>query len=715
MAVADREIAAYRPGRYLHPLSLLDSPAHWRYEWRFGRPPAGGGTSAGLPAGTGFPGARPAASAAASGTCPARGTDPVVAFELSRHAGAAPFAIPFQLGGDIVNRKKNVHAAVVGAALIAFAGSAAAAGAELRFAKAPIQGQYIVVLKDDAASLASENNTRKPQVATIARDIAHAHRAELRASFNHALRGFVVRASDESLARILADNRVAYVEEDGEVRAFATQSNATWGIDRTDQRDLPLSGTYTYDTTASSVNAYIIDTGIRASHNDFGGRVSGGYTAISDGRGTSDCNGHGTHVAGTVGGATWGIAKAVKLVPIRVLDCNGSGTTSGVIAGVDWVTSNHVKPAVANMSLGGGASSSLDTAVNNSINAGVVYAVAAGNDNKDACNYSPARVGAALTAASSTSTDARSSFSNWGSCIDLFAPGSSITSAWHDSDTSTKTISGTSMASPHIAGVAALYLAANPGASPTQVNDAIITASTKDKISDVQGSPNRLLYSFFDGGGGGGDGSTELSNGVTVSGLSGAKGSERHFHINVPSDASKLTVTITGGSGDADLYVKYGSKPTLSSYDCRPYKNGNEESCSFTSPASGTWYVMLHGYSSYSDVSLTATYTTSTDPCTGCTKYSGSLSGSGDYDIQPDGTYYYSAAGTHEGWLKGPSNADFDLELYRWDGSKWVRVARSISSTSEEYIKYNGTTGYYYWKILSYSGSGSYDFWLKRP
>jgi serine protease len=498
--------------------------------------------------------------------------------------------------------------ALAAAVLLAVAPLTPADAADLRLAAKPIEGQYIVVLKNDAAALAHENS-RRPQVATVAQEMARNHRANLVRSYDRVLRGFVVRASDEALARLLADKRVEYVEEDGIVQASATQSNATWGLDRTDQRTLPLSGSYTYDTTASTVHAYIVDTGIRASHTDFGGRVSGGYTAINDGRGTSDCNGHGTHVAGTVGGATWGIAKGVRLHPIRVLDCNGSGTNSGVIAGVDWVTANHVKPAVANMSLGGGASSALDTAVNNSINAGVTYAVAAGNDNSDACNYSPARVGAALTAASSTSSDARSSFSNWGSCIDLFAPGSSIKSAWSTGDTATNTISGTSMASPHIAGVAALYLAGNPSASPSQVNSAIINASTANVISDVKGSPNRLLYSFFDGGGGGGD--TTLSNGVTVTGLAASTGNSLNYTMEVPSGSSNLKFVITGGTGDADLYVKYGSAPTDSSYDCRPYRNGNEETCSFSSPAAGTWYVRVKAYSSFSGVSLTGSYDTS--------------------------------------------------------------------------------------------------------
>ncbi|MBA2239266.1 MAG: S8 family peptidase, partial [Lysobacter sp.] len=275
-----------------------------------------------------------------------------------------------------------------------------AGAADYRFADKPVDGQYIVVLKSDAARLSNEKSNR-PAVAAVASEMARSHRANLVRSYNRALRGFVVQASDQALARLLADKRVEYVEEDGIVQTTATQSGATWGIDRTDQRDLPLSGSYTYDTTASTVSAYIIDTGILSGHVDFGGRVGSGFTAISDGNGTNDCNGHGTHVAGTVGGATWGIAKGVKLFPVRVLGCTGSGTNSGVIAGVDWVTSNHVKPAVANMSLGGGASSALDTAVNNSINAGVAYAVASGNDNADACNSSPSRVPAALTAASS--------------------------------------------------------------------------------------------------------------------------------------------------------------------------------------------------------------------------------------------------------------------------------------------------------------------------
>ncbi|MHB0971706.1 MAG: S8 family peptidase [Thermoanaerobaculia bacterium] len=390
-----------------------------------------------------------------------------------------------------------------------------ASNGEIRRNSRAIQDQYIVVFKPDAVR----------DVPAAASEMARMHGGRLGHVYERALQGFSVQLS-EGRARALAnDPRVEYVEEDGEVTLDATQSNATWGIDRIDQRDLPLSGSYTYNDTGSGVKAYIIDTGILASHNEFGGRVIAGYTAISDGRGTTDCNGHGTHVSGTVGGATYGVAKSVTLVPVRVLDCNGSGTTSGVIAGIDWVTSNHGagQPAVANMSLGGGASSSLDTAVTNSINDGVTYAVASGNDNADACNYSPARVAAAITVNSSTSSDARSSFSNYGTCTDIFAPGSSITSAWYTSNTATNTISGTSMATPHVTGVAALYLQSNTSASPSTVWAAIRDSSTANKITSAgSGSPNRLLYSLLTSGGGGGTTTQLLSNPGFESGNNGA-------------------------------------------------------------------------------------------------------------------------------------------------------------------------------------------------
>jgi serine protease len=393
-----------------------------------------------------------------------------------------------------VNRRVSLLSAAIGISFLAM--SASAFSADFRTAKNPLQGQYIVVLKDNAARIASEARPNA-LVSTVARQMAASHRMNVLKSFDHALRGFVVNADDNALAKLLIDPRVAYVEEDQVMSIDATQSGATWGLDRVDQRNLPLNGTYVYNRTASGVHAYIIDTGVLGTHSQFSGRMSNGYTAINDGRGTTDCNGHGTHVAGTVGGSTYGVAKGVTIHPVRVLGCNGSGTNSGVIAGMDWVAQNRVRPAVANMSLGGGFSQATNDAVQRMVNAGVTVVVAAGNDNANACNYSPASAGSAVTVGSTTSSDARSSFSNFGSCLDIFAPGSSITSAWYTSTTATNTISGTSMASPHVAGAAALYLATNTGASPATVVSALNSNSTANKVTSAgTSSPNRLLYTL---------------------------------------------------------------------------------------------------------------------------------------------------------------------------------------------------------------------------
>ena len=356
-----------------------------------------------------------------------------------------------------------------------------------------IDGRYIVVLEGRATSSDGTDAVR----------LAKAKGASDVDRYSTAVEGFSARLSDSAVAALREDSDVAYIEADQRVAIDATQSPATWGLDRIDQRNLPLNNAYTYTPTGAGVTAYIIDTGVLSTHNEFSGRVAAGYTAISDGRGTTDCNGHGTHVAGTVGGTTYGVAKQVTIKPVRVLDCTGNGTTSGVIAGVDWVTGNHAAgtPAVANMSLGGGVSSALDTAVSNSIADGVTYAVAAGNENTNACNGSPSRVASALTVGSTTNTDARSSFSNYGTCLDLFAPGSNITSAWYTGTSATNTISGTSMATPHVAGVAALYLQGSPSASPATVGNAITSTATTGVVTGAQtGSPNRLLYSPLTGG-----------------------------------------------------------------------------------------------------------------------------------------------------------------------------------------------------------------------
>jgi len=396
-----------------------------------------------------------------------------------------------------------------------------------RSEKAVVKNSYIVILKEN--SNASEN----------AQAAERSTGGKVGFVYSNALKGFSLQlppqASEKVLEALRKNPNVESIEEDKQVFAVGTQTNATWGLDRIDQVNLPLDDIYNYETTGENITAYILDTGINYSHTDFSGRASFGFDAFGgDG---ADCDGHGTHVAGTVGGDTWGVAKNVDLVAVRVLDCNGSGTLSGVIAGIDWVTDTASGASVANMSLGGGFSSSLNTAVSNSVAAGITYAVAAGNSDADACNFSPASTAEAITVGSTTSSDARSSFSNYGSCVDIFAPGSGITSAWVGSNSATRTISGTSMASPHVAGAAALYLQNNASATPAEVYTALFNNSTKDIVTNSNTEDNHLLYTIFGSDDGGSDPEPDPNADPTAD-----------FSFTV----SELDVQFTDGSSDSD-------------------------------------------------------------------------------------------------------------------------------------------------------------------
>lgn len=468
-----------------------------------------------------------------------------------------------------------------------------------------VPGRYIVVLQpgSDPAAVARRNGAAPTFV------------------YNSTITGFAAGLSRGQLAQLQRDRSVKYIDPDGIATindkpapppsslpaptgpnpttqtgptTSATQNGATWGIDRIDQAT-GTDGTYNYTNKGTGVTAYVIDTGIYTAHAQFSGRASVGYDAIGDGQNGQDCNGHGTHVSGTIGGKTFGVAKGVKLVAVRVLDCTGHGSWSQVIAGVDWVTYNHNGPSVANMSLGGGFTQSLNDSVSASIARGVTYVVAAGNDGNDSCNYSPSSTPTALTVSATDSTDTRPSWADYGSCVDVFDPGVNIKSAWIGSTTATNTISGTSMATPHVAGQVALYLQSNPSATPATVADVLLT----DAVSGTVQNP---------------------------------------------------------GSGSPNLLER---------------------------------------------------------------KWNGFLSATGADSYQPDGMYWYQAnSGYIQGWLAGTGGTgnDPDLYLQQWNGSAWVDVAWSASTTPKERIVYQAPGGYYYcFRVHSYSGSGSYDLWSYHP
>jgi subtilisin family serine protease len=548
-----------------------------------------------------------------------------------------------------------------------------------------VPNEYIVVLRDASPEVRGQG------VANLSQELVSLTGGRVLRTYEHTLHGFLANMSEAEAHRLLSDPRVAYVQENGLIHVSATQTSATWGIDRIDQRDLPRNSSYTYNVDGTGAHAYVLDTGIRLTHSEFTGRIGNGYDFIDNDSDPTDCHGHGTHVAGTVGGTTWGVAKKVTLHGVRVLDCTGYGSDAQVIGGIDWVAANHIKPAVANMSLGDVGIQAIDDATERLIAAGVTTVVSAGNDSANACNYSPARTPNAITVGSTTSSDARSSFSNYGTCVDIFAPGSSITSASNSGNTSSTSMSGTSMSSPHVAGAAALFLSANPTATPAQVRDALVNNSTPNKVTSAgTGSPNRLLYTLFITGGG--SDTTPPTTSIT----SPAGGATL-------SGTASLSASASDNVGVSRVEF-YAGTSLLGTATASPYSL----SWNTTAVANGTYALTTKAYDAANNVGTSATVSVTVNNGTGTCSISEQLlanpgfeSGNTGWTTSSgviDGTTSGSAprTGTYKAWLNGngTTSTDYAYQTLTIPStacsatlSFWALITTSETTTTTAYDK----------------------------
>lgn len=573
-------------------------------------------------------------------------------------------------------------------------------------AAATIPNQYIVQLRKPLDGSVLSNTSIATQAQSLLTTVGG---GQVLHTYEYALRGFAVRISPAQASLLALNPLVASVNPDVQMKAIATQNNPpSYGIDRVDQRDLPLSASYTYaDTAGQGAHVYVIDSGLNANHSDFAGRVGtsrnfvgGGLlgTGSVDPANWADCNGHGTHVSGTAVGTVYGVAKKATLHAVRVLDCQGTGSGSAILAGIDWVAANAQQPAVANLSLGtlNGRSTDQETAVRNLVNANVAVAVAAGNDSKSACQTSPAAEPAVLTVGATERTDQMASYSNFGPCLDLFAPGTDILSANYSNNTGSSTLSGTSMASPHVAGALAIKRAQNAAVSAADVQVAVVSDTTPNKVtSPGTGSPNKLLYVPVAGGG------TPVDPPPVA---------------NFTVSCTNLTCSFNGtGSTDDKGIASYA-------WAFGDGSNGSGATVSKSYSAAGSYTAALTVTDTVSQThtksqTVTVTAPAGTGPCSDCTTKTGTLA-SGGTAYDPNSSGFASNGGAFKGYLRGAAGTDFDLFLEKYSSgllAGWSVVARGETTTSSEDVTYSGSAGTYRWRITSYSGAGSYTFYVKNP